>query len=98
RTGAPTSRTSVRGVGGVVMSETCGECGAPFASAAELVEHMKTAHAEPTAIPLPEGSAAEEVQPDLTCVFCHAVFHRGEDLAAHMRATHAGEESAPALA
>jgi hypothetical protein len=82
------------------MSENCAECGAPFGSAADLVEHVKKAHtAAPAPAPPPapppdakfaavDLAAEPEPPPRLACVFCDATFSAAEQLAAHNRALH----------
>jgi hypothetical protein len=64
------------------MSEECADCGAVFASPAELVRHMNEAHAGGDA----KASLAmnpESGIPGYECLLCGARFARKEELAAH---------------
>jgi hypothetical protein len=80
------------------MTEECAECGASFASAADLIEHMKTPHAPETAPSEtpnaressegPLGTGAQRAQP-FVCGTCGATFATREALAAHnLSSTH----------
>ena len=78
------------------MAEECSICGATFASAAELVEHVGHDHPAGEAnAPVP---ATEEPSAALRCVFCRARFRSGEALADHLRIQHPSEEPAAAAA
>jgi len=68
------------------MSEVCSECDAPFASAAELVEHVREAHTAAAATP----AALENRQRArfLRCALCGARFRSPEALAAHNQVPH----------
>ncbi|MCI4351375.1 MAG: hypothetical protein L3K15_07675 [Thermoplasmata archaeon] len=82
------------------MPENCAECGAPFGSAADLVEHAKKAHAVatmPNAPPAPPADpefssvdliAEPESTPRFACVFCASSFATPQELAAHNRSAH----------
>lgn len=82
------------------MAESCPECQATFANAAELVAHMKEVHqgelveATPPAPPTP----ADEAGTVLTCVECGMTFATGEELARHIRMNHPVTEDASVTA
>jgi uncharacterized C2H2 Zn-finger protein len=64
------------------MAEECADCGASFASPAELVQHMNTVHHGGDA----KASLAmnpESRTPGLECGLCGARFATREALAAH---------------
>jgi|GEM_PF-2870833 len=77
------------------MAETCGECGEAFASAAELVEHARSAHPDPTVPAETEATGPHVSEGRLPCVFCGAVFSQGADLANHIRWVHPTESTEP---
>ncbi|HEV2165856.1 MAG TPA: C2H2-type zinc finger protein [Thermoplasmata archaeon] len=64
------------------MAEECADCGASFASPADLVAHMKKVHAggDPKAS---LGMNPESRTPGLECSICGARFATAEALAAH---------------
>lgn len=64
------------------MAEECADCGATFGSAAELVAHMKSAHAGGDATASMAMNPASET-PTLTCGLCGRQFYSPEALAAH---------------
>jgi hypothetical protein len=64
------------------MSEECADCGASFATAAALVQHMKEQHGGGDA----KASLAmnpESTKPGLVCALCGARFRRPGELAEH---------------
>lgn len=82
------------------MAESCGECGAPFASPADLVKHTKSAHRTPETVPAPPNPEADPTTATevLHCAFCGAGFPNGQSLAAHNRAQHLAPEASAATA
>lgn len=75
------------------MSDLCSECGASFASAAELVEHQRAHHTGPLAGPLIGPNRPTSVR--VACAICGARFSTPEALAAHNRRPHAPRSSVP---
>jgi hypothetical protein len=69
------------------MAEVCSDCGAYVASAAELVEHVKTAHGQ---VRSEESLAtnAESHVPGYQCSLCGRRFASPQELAAHTLRPH----------
>lgn len=68
------------------MSESCAECGASFADAAELIEHTKQVHATPDAVTAPVD---EPQSPRVfVCSFCGATFDSPEEFSSHNQSSH----------
>ncbi|MFZ1024059.1 MAG: C2H2-type zinc finger protein [Thermoplasmata archaeon] len=70
------------------MAEECADCGASFGSPAELVVHMKKAHAGG------DSKASMDMNPEshiagLECAACGARFATREELASHNLRPHA---------
>jgi uncharacterized C2H2 Zn-finger protein len=64
------------------MSDVCPECAAPFASAADLIAHIRSAHRVDGA----NGADAPRAAPGspvLRCALCGARFSQPESLAVH---------------
>lgn len=64
------------------MAELCADCGGTFASAADLVAHVKKAHGSIR----PDESMAmnpESANPGLVCALCGVRFPTRESLARH---------------
>lgn len=79
------------------MAEMCPECGATFASAAELVTHQKEQHADAN------RSANESLEmnpaastPGYECALCGARFLTPPELAQHNLRPHPGPREAQA--
>ncbi len=77
------------------MAEMCADCGASFGSPAELVSHVKKAHAGG------DGAASlamnpEASKPGLKCARCGEVFRTPEALAAHGARPHSTATGRPA--
>jgi uncharacterized C2H2 Zn-finger protein len=69
------------------MAEECADCGASFASSAELVQHMKEAHPGGD----PDASLAMNPESDragLVCGLCGARFRTRKELARHNAIPH----------
>jgi uncharacterized C2H2 Zn-finger protein len=69
------------------MAEECADCGASFASSAELVQHMKEAHPGGD----PDASLAmnpESERAGLVCGLCGARFRSRAELARHNATPH----------
>jgi uncharacterized C2H2 Zn-finger protein len=69
------------------MAEECADCGASFASSAELVQHMKEAHPGGD----PKASLAmnpESEKAGLVCGLCGARFRTREELVRHNSTPH----------
>jgi hypothetical protein len=76
------------------MSEVCKICAAPLASAAELVDHMKTAHKDV------DPAADVELNPEahtsgFLCGLCGRRFPTSEALAKHNLQPHSAGPYAP---
>lgn len=77
------------------MADMCPECGATFASAAELVTHQREQHADAT------RSAQESLEmnpasttPGYECALCGARFRTPQELARHNLGPHANAGTA----
>ena len=64
------------------MSAECPDCGAPFASNADLVAHMQTSHGGGDSSASLAMNPESEI-PGLECALCGARFSRPTDLASH---------------
>lgn len=70
------------------MTEVCADCGASFASPAELVTHMQKEHRGGDAAKSLEMNPMSHVN-DLECALCGRLFPTREALAAHNLEPHA---------
>jgi hypothetical protein len=73
------------------MAEECADCGAPFANASELMEHMKEAHSGG------DSKASMEMNPEshhagLVCSLCGARFRTRAELARHNLSPHSPDQ------
>jgi hypothetical protein len=76
------------------MSEFCSICGASLASAAALVEHMKTDHPNPGP-DVRNDLNPEAHTPGLVCTLCGQRFPNAAALARHNLGPHRDAESTP---